>query len=157
MTTLAHALSGALIAVTAGRIAPTETAYIGSALAAGAILDLDHVYPVLRDWKFYRTHGFRGNLHGARSPLHELWGLVVAGIAACALWPFDAKLAFVVFTAFAVHLIQDFIVGRSIPFSPADRTEVQMFAASFRQKVAIDVVVISLSVVLWVLFLNGRL
>ncbi len=157
MTTIAHSLSGAIIAVTVAQVAPSETSYIAAALVAGAIADADHLVPVVRDWKYYRTHGFRGNLHAARTPMHELFGLALVGTLAAVLWPFDARLAIVIFTAYAVHLAEDLVMGRALPFSPVDRSEVQMFAAGFRQKVAVDVVVILASVLLWIGYLNGRL
>lgn len=157
MTTVAHALSAGLIAVTAGRVAPSETLYIMSALVAAAIVDADHLYPVIKDWRYYRENGFRGNLHAARSPLHELPGLIVAGVLSSMAWLYDPKLAFVVFAAFAIHLAQDFVLGQSIPFNPVDHTPVRMFRASFRHKAVIDVLVIAISGVLWIQFLNGHL
>ncbi|MBW3569900.1 MAG: metal-dependent hydrolase [Gemmatimonadetes bacterium] len=156
MTTVAHALSAALIAVTAMKVPPSETRYLVAALAAGAIADADHVYPVLRDWRFYRQHGFRGNLHAARTPVHELAGLTGAGIVACLLWWVDPLMAGVVFAAFAVHLAQDFVTGHSLPLNPADRTVVRMFDLSFGQKVAIDGAVIAISIALWIPYLRGR-
>ena len=157
MTTFAHALSGGIIAVTAAQVAPSESGYIAAALLAGAIADLDHLAPVVREWGFYREHGFRGNLHAARTPLHELVGLTLAGIVGSFVWIADPRLAVVIFAAFAVHLAEDFVVGRSLPFNPVDRTEVQMFALGFREKASIDVVTIIVSTLLWIAFLSGRL
>lgn len=156
MSTVAHALSASLIAVTAAGIAPGETRYLWIAIVAAAIADADHIWPVLRDWKFYRENGFRGNLHGARSPLHELFGLATAGAAGTMLWFADPRLAFIVFAAYAIHLAQDFVLGRSVPFAPFERTPVQMFAASFRVKAAADVLTILISGGLWLAYLNGR-
>ena len=157
MTTFAHALSGGIIAVTAAQVAPSESGYIVAALVAGAVADLDHLAPVVRDWSFYREHGFQGNLHAARTPLHELVGLTLAGIIGCLVWIVDPRLAVVIFAAFAVHLAEDFVVGRSLPFNPIDRTEVQMFTLGFREKAAIDIVTITASALLWIAFLSGRL
>ncbi|HEY0018949.1 MAG TPA: metal-dependent hydrolase [Longimicrobium sp.] len=156
MTTVAHALSAALIAVTALEVPPSESRYLVAALVAGSIADADHVYPVLRDWRYYRQHGFRGNLHGARTPVHELAGLAGAGIVACLLWWIDPLMAGVVFTAFSIHLAQDFVTGHSLPLNPADRTVVHMFRMSFGQKVAVDAAVIITSVALWIPYLRAR-
>ena len=156
MTTVAHALSAALIAVTALKVPPSDARMIAAALVAGAIADADHVYPVLRDWRFYRQNGFRGNLHGARTPVHELPGLLGAGVVAAVLWWASPVLAGVVFTAFAVHLAQDFVTGHSLPFNPVDRTVVRMFDLTFAQKVMVDAGVITASVALWILYLAGR-
>lgn len=157
MTTVAHALSAALIAVTAFEVPPSEVGIIVAAMAAGALADADHVYPVLRDWRFYRQHGFRGNLHGARTPVHELPGLLVGGLIAALLWWVNPVASGVVFTAFAVHLAQDFVTGHSLPFNPVDRTVVRMFDLTFTQKVAVDAAVILASVVLWIPYLRGHL
>ena len=156
MTTVAHALSAALIAVTAMKVPPTESRYLVAAMVAGSIADADHVYPVLRDWRFYRQNGFRGNLHGARTPVHELAGLAGAGVVACILWFIDPLMAGVVFAAFAVHLAQDFVTGHSLPLNPADMTVVRMFDLSFKQKVAVDAIVIAASIALWIPYLRGR-
>jgi hypothetical protein len=156
MTTVAHALSAALIAVTALKVPPSETRYLVAALVAGSVADADHVDPVLRDWRFYRQHGFRGNLHGARTPVHELAGLLGAGVVAALLWWIDPLMAGVVFTAFAVHLAQDFVTGHSLPLNPADRTVVHMFQLGFAQKVAVDAAVILTSVALWIPYLRAR-
>lgn len=157
MTTVAHALSASILAVTAAGVSTAETRYLVVAVVAAAIADLDHVYPVLRDWRHYRAHGFRGNLHGARTPLHEMVGLMLAGAVALACSFADPRLGAVVFIGYATHLMQDFVMGRSLPFQPFDHTEVQLFAASFRQKAAVDVCVITGSLALWALFLSGRL
>lgn len=155
MTTVAHALSAALIAVTALEVSPARTGVLAAALVAGAVADLDHIYPVLRNWRFYREHGFRGKLHNARTPVHELPGLLAAGLVAALLGLVSLELAAVVFTAFAVHLAQDFVTGHSLPLNPVDRTVVRMFDLTFAQKVAVDVVVIAASVILWILYLRG--
>ena len=155
MTTIAHALSASLIAVTAMDVTPGRTGILAAALAAGALADLDHVYPVLRDWRFYRENGFRGNLHGARTPVHELPGLLGAAVVATLLAVASLELAAVVFTAFAVHLAQDFVTGHSLPLNPVDRTVVRMFDLSFAHKVVVDVGVIAASVILWILYLRG--
>ena len=156
MTTVAHALSAALIAVTAMKVPPSESRYLVAALIAGSIADADHIYPVLRDWRFYRQHGFRGNLHGARTPVHELAGLLGAGVVTSLLWWMDPVMAGVVFTAFAVHLAQDFVTGHSLPMNTADMTIVRMFDLSFKQKVAVDATVILASVALWIPYLRAR-
>jgi hypothetical protein len=156
MTTVAHALSAALIAVTAFEVPPSEVEIIVAALVAGAVADADHLYPVLRDWQFYRQHGFRGNLHGARTPVHELPGLLGGAVVAALLWWVHPVSAAVVFTAFSIHLAQDFVTGHSLPFNPVDRTVVRMFDLTFTQKVAVDAAVILTSVALWILYLRGH-
>lgn len=155
MTTVAHALSASVIAVTAFDVSPSRTGILVAALAAGALADLDHIYPVLRNWRFYREHGFRGQLHNARTPVHELPGLLAAAIVAALLAFTSLELAAVLFTAFAVHLAQDFVTGHSLPLNPVDRTVVRMFDLTFAQKVAVDASVIAASVITWILYLRG--
>jgi phage shock protein PspC (stress-responsive transcriptional regulator) len=99
--------------------------------------------------------GYRGQLHQARSVFHELLGLLLAGVVSGLLFWLDPTLARVVFVAFAVHIAQDWIVGKSHPLAPADWTVTQFFALSFRGKVLVDVVIIAISGGLWVLYLAG--
>lgn len=153
MSPIAHALSASLIAVTVAHVSPRETPYIAAALISATAVDLDHLVSLLRDREMYRTHGFAGRLHHARSPLHELSGLLLAGALCAFVFLADPKLAQVVFIAFAVHLTQDWVVGKSHPLTPFDNTRVQFFALTAGQKVLIDVVVILLSGVLWTIYL----
>ena len=60
-STPAHAASASIIALTTAGVAPGETGYIAAALVAAAVLDLDHLYYVARDWRMYRRDGFAGN------------------------------------------------------------------------------------------------
>ncbi len=154
---IAHAMSASLIALTAVDINPGETGYLVAASAAGGLVDLDHVFYAIRDREMYRRLGFRGNLHNARSIFHELPGLVLLGAFAAALFLVNHTLAQVLFLAFAVHLVEDWIMGKSSPFVPIDKTIMQLFPFSFRQKVAVDIFIITVSGVLWLLYLSGRL
>lgn len=157
MTTLTHALSASIIALTVAGVDPLQKEYIFVAIVAAASLDLDHVYFLVRDRKKFQKTGYAGHLHKARSAAHELLGgLIVSGISAGMLF-FDRKLAIIVFVSFMVHLIEDFIVGKSFPFGPFDKTEVKLFSPSIRMKGAIDVAVIIISVFLWKLYLNGHI
>ena len=154
---IAHAMSASLIALTAVNIDPGETGYLVAAFAAGGMVDLDHVFYTIRDREMYRRLGFRGNLHNARSIFHELPGLVLIGAIAAALFWVNRTLAQVIFIAFAVHLVEDWIMGKSSPFVPIDNTIMQLFPFSFRQKVVVDIFIIAVSGVLWLIYLSGRL
>ncbi len=157
MSPIAHAASASLIAITFARVSPDETPYVLAALISATVLDLDHVYFVFRDREVYRRQGYPGNLHRARSVLHELVGLVIAGALCMLLLLADSKLAQVTFIAFAVHLAQDWWMGKSRPLLPVDETEAQFLALTFRQKMVIDVGVTMIGGALWILYLAGQL
>lgn len=154
-STPAHAASASIIALSAAQVPPGETGYIAAALVAATILDLDHILYVLRDWRMYRREGFAGNLHQARSPFHEMPGLLAAGILSAVLYFFDPILAFIVLVAFTIHLLEDWFLGKSLPFTPLDNTIVRYFTLSQRQKVLIDILILALSGGAWVLYLSG--
>ena len=149
-TTIAHSASASLIAVTFAGVEPQQTPYIAAAWLAASVIDLDHAYYVLKDRAMYRERGFKGQLHHARSVFHELFGLLAAGLIAAALFAFDQQLARVVFIAVAVHLVQDWIVGTSHPLAPLDRTVVRFFTLSFTHKVFIDIMLLTVSGILWI-------
>ncbi len=156
-STLTHTVSASWIAVTAAQVQPDETGYILAALISATALDLDHLFFMIRDRALYRRLGYRGQLHQARSAFHEMLGLWLAGLAAALLFLMDPKLARVVFIAFAVHVAEDWVMGKSYPLAPVDNTEVRFFPFTFRQKVLVDIVVLVVSGGLWTLYLAGRL
>ncbi|OGO48082.1 MAG: hypothetical protein A2W37_07420 [Chloroflexi bacterium RBG_16_63_12] len=154
-STLTHAASASWIAVTSAQVCPHETSYIVAALISASILDVDHLVFMIRDRAMYRRLGYQGNLHHARSVFHEMIGLLLAGGVSGVLFLFDRKLAHVVFVAFAVHVIQDWVLGKSHPLNPVDLTAVQFFALTFRQKVVIDLLMLLMFGALWTLYLVG--
>jgi hypothetical protein len=154
-STLAHAASASWIAVTATHIRPDETSYIVAALISASVLDVDHLVFMIRDRAMYRQVGYQGQLHHARSVFHEMIGLLLAGAVSGVVFLFDRKLAQVVFVAFAVHVIQDWVLGKSHPLNPVDLTAVQFFAPTFRQKVVIDLLMLLVFGALWTLYLAG--
>jgi hypothetical protein len=154
-STMAHAASASIVALSAAQVAPGETGMIVAAVAAASILDLDHLVYVVRDWRMYRQEGFAGNLHQARSPFHELFGLLAGGLVAAGISLFNPQLAFVVLIAFSIHLLEDWFLGKTLPFTPLDNTAVRYFTLSQRQKVIIDIVILGLSGAAWILYLFG--
>jgi len=152
-STLTHAASASWIAVTAAHIHPAQTPYIVAALISASVLDVDHLVFMIRDRAMYRQLGYQGQLHHARSVFHEMIGLLLAGVISGVVFLFDRKLAYVVFVAFAVHLIQDWVLGKSHPLNPVDLTAVQFFTPTFRQKVVIDVILLIVFGALWTLYL----
>ena len=157
MSPIAHAASASLIAITFAHVRPDETPYILAALISATVVDLDHVVYLLRDRARYRRLGYKGNLHHARSIFHELFGLLSAGMFSALLFLVDPKLAHVLFVAFAVHLVQDWMMGKSYPLAPIDKTEVQFFSPTFKQKVLVDITVVIAFGALWLLYLAGWL
>jgi hypothetical protein len=154
-STLAHTASASLVALTFAHAEPSETSYVLAALISASILDLDHLFFVIRDREMYRQVGFQGQLHHARSPFHELFGLLIVGVLSVGLFWADPKLARVVFMAFTIHLAQDWVLGKSSPLAPIDTTVTQFFALTFKQKVLVDMVIMITFGGLWILYLNG--
>jgi len=156
-STLAHAVSASLVALTFAHVRPAETPYVVAALVSASVLDLDHIVFVVKDRAMYRQLGYQGQLHRARSAFHELFGLLLVGVLSGLVFWVDPKLARVVFIAFAIHLVHDWVMGRSFPLAPVDGTATQFFAPVFKHKVMIDVVIVSSFGVLWTLYLAGSL
>lgn len=154
MSTIAHMLSGAYLGVIAGQVTPSETNYIFTALIAGGIPDLDHIYYIVKDWGYYKKNGFVGNLHKARSIFHELIGFTSAGVVMLALSFFDLKLAFVTGIPIMIHLIEDILMGRSMPFSPVDKTEITIVPQKKSIKIIVDILVIIIFSILWLQYLK---
>ena len=154
-STIAHAISASWIAMAAFNVRSDETSHILAALVSASILDLDHVICVVRDRDLVQYLGRPGHLHHLRSPLHELPGLLLAGAVSVILFSIDRRLACIVFTAYAIHIVQDWLIGRSCPLSPIDKTEVQFFSLSLKQKAIIDVTMVVVFGALWIPYLTG--
>jgi hypothetical protein len=154
-STLAHTASASLVALTFAHARPDETSYVVAALISAAILDLDHLYYVIRDREMYRQIGFQGQLHHARSAFHELFGLLLVGVLSGGLFWVEPKLARIVFVAFTIHLAQDWVLGKAAPLTPIDPTVTQFFALTFKQKALMDVVLVITFGGLWILYLIG--
>ena len=141
--------------MTIAHVGPSETAYVLTALISASALDADHLFFLIRDRTAYRESGFQGHLHRARSIFHELPGLLSVGLLSAFLYLANPKLGQVIFIAFAVHVAEDWLLGRSYPLSPIDTTEMQFFSLTFRQKVLLDGLALLLFGALWTLFLAG--
>ena len=79
----------------------------------------------------------------------------MVGVLSGGLFWVDPKLARVVFVAFAVHLAQDWVLGKSSPLAPVDTTVTQFFALTFKQKVLADIAIVTTFGGLWILYLVG--
>lgn len=156
MTTLAHTLSASLVALTVAGVDPSEGFYVLTALGVAAGLDLDHLFFLVRDRKYFSKAGYKGQLHKARSFAHELLGGLIISILSALCLLFDRTLATIIFVSYMVHLVEDYLMGKSFPFTPFDRTEVKLFSPSLKTKAVVDVIVIIISVFLWKQYLNGR-
>lgn len=152
---MAHIISGAYIGVVVAGVLPTELNYILMALISGGILDLDHIYSLVKDRKFYKKNGYSGNLHKARSPFHELFGFFIVGLLTFIMSFFNLKLALVLGLPFMVHSVEDVLMGRSMPFNPIDKTEIHLLPQKKFIKALTDISVIFIFGFLWIRFLNG--
>jgi len=154
-STVAHMASASLIALTLARVEPDEIPYVLAALISAGAMDIDHAVYLIRQRDSFRRTGYRGQLHLARSAGHELLGLMSAGIVAGVLSLVDRKLSLILFLAFAVHIVEDWVLGKSHPLAPVDHTEMQFFSLSFQAKVWLDLAIVAISGVLWALYLAG--
>ena len=148
MTTPAHTLSASYLALMFAGV--THTALIITALISAAILDIDHLYFIAKD----RSIARRGMLHKARSIFHELFGFAVIGILMLIVGIFNQQLALVTGLSMMIHLTQDMIVGISLPFNPADKTEVYLLPQNTKLKIILDVSTIIIFGILWIKYLN---
>jgi len=98
-----------------------------------------------------------GNMHKARSVLHELIGFIIIGVIMLGLSFFDFKLALLVGMPMMIHLTEDFIMGISIPFNPIDKMEMKLLPQKKKLKIIIDLLVLLISGYLWIIFLNGQI
>ena len=151
MTILSHTLSASYIAVVSSGANSAQTGLIAAAVISGAVVDLDHLYYFWKDRSLMK----RGNLHNARSMFHELIGFAVAGSSMLLLSFINQQLAYVIGVSMMVHLVEDVLVGKTIPFSPIDKTEFNLLPQSFKLKVVLDILVSCIFGVLWIKFLNG--
>lgn len=150
-------ISASLIALKAIDIAPYQTNYILMSIFFSGIVDLDHIYFIIKDFKHYQKHGFSGQLHRARSIYHELLGVMIWSIVSLFIYFFDKILASLFFITMIVHLTQDFLTGTSKPFSPFDKKEMKLFNFTLKNKVILNLTIIILAVILWGLYLKGKL
>ena len=156
-STITHALTDSILAVIFAKVQPNQTTYILAAVASASIVDLDHLVFIIRDREFYRNSGFNGNLHHARSAFHEVFGLLVVSILSTLVYFWDQKLALIIFIAFTLHLVQDWLLGKSHPFTPLNNSKVQFLQLTLKQKAVIDLVLLTLSGALWLIYLFGHL
>jgi len=152
-STITHALVGSFVAVTAFDIVPADVGHIAAAVVAATVVDLDHLFYVVKDRHEYRRNGLVGFLHNARSSAHELMGFVAAGSLATLIFPFDPKLSCIIFTAFGLHVLQDWFLGKSQPLFPLDLTVVQFFSLNLKQKTVVEAVLLVTFSLLWIRYL----
>lgn len=150
-------LSASVLSLIAAHVAPSETGYIIASLAFSGMLDFDHIFYLIRDRKMYKEKGYVGQLHHARSPLHELPGVIIWAVIALIIRLFDPTLATIFFLSILIHMCEDFFAGIAFPFNPFDRTEMALFKHSKIGKIIINSLVIIISGVIWVLYLQGKL
>lgn len=157
MVTPVHIISASLIALKASHVAPDQINYIVMALIFSGIIDFDHIFYLIRDYKYYQKHGFKGHLHHARSPLHELVGVIVFSVISLIMYFFDKTMSSLFFISIMVHLAQDFLTGISMPFAPFDKREMKLFEFTFTSKVITNVLTTVIFIILWTLYLSGNL
>ncbi len=154
MTTLAHVISGSYIALYTAGISPSETSYVLAAIASPAIIDLDHIFFLIKDKKTYQKEGYLGNLYKARSVFHELVGFATIGAISLGVSFFDTKMAYVIGVSAMIHLAEDVIMGISFPFNPIDKMKISLLPQRREIKILVDIAVILLFGFLWIQYLS---
>lgn len=155
MTTAAHIISASFVATTVAHVAPTETSYMIASAAAAGLIDLDHLILIYLHRSEFKRTGYKGQLHKARSIFHELAGYLAVALTTLVINIYNSKMALVIFLSFAIHLVEDMIIGKSYPFNPIDKTEIRLFDLSLKKKAIIDISTIILFSFLWITFLRG--
>lgn len=153
MTTIAHTISASYIAYVAfaGTTVPLNTNLLLASILPAALLDLDHLYYALKFPKEFKTWQTSGQLHKARSFLHEILGVTV--ILTCAIiasFFFDQILVQAAFLSYTIHVIEDMIMGISVPLKGINSSEMHLFHFTFKQKAAVDLVTILIFGGLWI-------
>lgn len=149
-------ISSSYLAVVAAGVTPNESNYLILSLISGGILDVDHLWSLVKDRDFYKKNGYSGNLHRARSVFHELIGLFFAGLVMLIVSFFNPKLALVLGLPFMIHLVEDILMGVSAPFIPIDKTKIQLLPQKKTVKIVMDLLVTLIFGILWIKYLNGQ-
>jgi hypothetical protein len=150
MTFFTHTVSAGVIAYLATSTSQAPN-LIWWCLIPPALLDLDHLYYILKDRKKFKKPV--GTLHEARSPLHEVAGIAVVGIISLIISLFNPAYAVAFGVSVGVHILQDILMGISRPYYPYSKELIRFFTLSFKQKVIIEVIIFTLSLVLWKIYL----
>jgi len=156
MSTPAHIVSASIIALTATHTLPSQTPLLLLSLLAAGIPDLDHPLLIAANFQRFKKSGYRGHLHLARSVAHELLGLLLIVSLTLILIPLNPQAALIVGIAFSIHLLEDVIMGISFPLRPLDSITIHLFDYTLKHKVIVDILVITLSLFAWILYLSGR-
>lgn len=163
MTTYAHAITSSYIAYTAAVPVQGPELHWGfllTAIGVSVLLDFDHVYFLMKDRYFGVEHKYKkenltqGVLHDARSPMHELFGVLMVSFIALVLSFAYPILAKIILISFLVHVILDMIMGKSKPFNPINMITLSLFQFTFKQKVFIDILVVIIFIYLWIIYLQ---
>jgi hypothetical protein len=154
-STIAHATSASWIAITVTHVQPHETSYILAALVCASILDADQLIYMIRDRRVYQGLGDKHQLFGEQSAFHGLLGLLVVGALSTLLFFADQRLACVAFISYAIHVAQDWMMGKSSPLSPIDKAEVHLSWLPPKQKLILDRLIVITFGALWILYLTG--
>ena len=154
MTFLTHAVSASILALMVSNVPSDQANIVVSTFFVAGFLDIDHIFYYIKDRHFFREQGFRGNLHKARSFLHEPFGMLILGVVALILMERFGIWAKVLYLAYLFHALEDFVFGISYPFSPFNKKEIALLDIGKRRKFWLEVFVFVSSVWLWVLYVS---
>jgi len=103
--------------------------YIIPIFIFSVILDIDHVRYVLREKGKIKEKRFG---YESRTRFHELYGFTIASVLISISFMFDQMLAQIIGISIILHYAMDFIVGKSRPFYPFSKLDVDIKLCSDR-------------------------
>ena len=156
-TTLTHAMVDSLIALTVSHVDPSQTGLVTAALVSASVIDVDHIIYAIKIPRKFINLALQSRQDLARSGLHEMPGLLLVGIISVIIFITDPVLARVIFISAVLHLVQDWVIGKSYPFAPVDRTLVQYFKIGLPVRAIIEIIILIVFIILWKLYLSGTL
>lgn len=142
---IGHSTTSLLVA-TLATPKPLSTAEILIIILLQALLDLDHLPFLFKKLLKERDYKFKPNeLAGARSPMHELFGvMVIMAVALYLALSGYLRESQIYGLALVTHIAQDMILGLSSPYLPFFKDTMMLYSLSKKTKVIIDLLIISI-------------
>jgi membrane-bound metal-dependent hydrolase YbcI (DUF457 family) len=147
MNTLFHILVNYFIL--RGIFGPAVNSYIPVMIIASAVLDLDHIPYLIRNFRNILKKGID---HESRSLFHEFAGLVIVTVFSAAFYLLskDKALPVIISVSLYLHLIVDFLVGDSRPFHPFSERVVKspLGLTTRKKRIAFEIIAVVFTLML---------
>lgn len=152
MTIVTHIVTTAtIVSVSVPKNSIDPQTIIALSILINCLIDLDHIYAVLKQPQFFLQEGTKQIWHKARTSFHELFGVMLWSSIALLVSLFNVTLGLCIGLIAITHLAEDFIIGRSYPFAPFKNDEMFLFQLRTRQKVIFETSLILLSIFVWII------